>query len=94
MGTPGRRTDPSVAEQLLEEGYRFDFFQAVRLLERVYPNRRAVGREGPPGDVLMRSLLYALAKLLGDVNAVKKKRIGRRLWRRAVGRWLGRLFRW
>ena len=54
MGTPGRRTDPSVAEQLLEEGYRFDFFQAVRLLERVYPNRRAVGREGPPGQETVR----------------------------------------
>lgn len=45
----------------------------------------------------MRSFLYALARLLGDVNAVKRgkvgKRIGRRIVGRATGRLLGRLFR-
>lgn len=44
----------------------------------------------------MRGLLYRLARLLGDVNAVKKERVGRRLGRRvagkATGRGLGRLF--
>lgn len=45
----------------------------------------------------MRTLLYTLARLLGDVNAVKRgtvgKRIGRRLAGKATGRGLGRLFR-
>jgi len=41
----------------------------------------------------MRSLLYFLAKLLGDVNAVRKGRIGRRVGRRAAGKVSGRLFR-
>lgn len=44
-----------------------------------------------------RSLLYSLAKLLGDINAVKKGRVGRRIGRRVVGRaagkGMGRLFR-
>ncbi len=44
-----------------------------------------------------RSFLYMLARLLGDVNAVKRGRVGRRIARRAAGRatgrGLGRLFR-
>jgi hypothetical protein len=44
-----------------------------------------------------RSFLYMLARLLGDVNAVQKGRVGRRIGRRvagrATGRGLGRLFR-
>lgn len=40
-----------------------------------------------------RSFLYALARLLGDVNAVKRGRVGRRLGRRVAGRGLGRLLR-
>jgi hypothetical protein len=44
-----------------------------------------------------RSLLYQIARLLGDVNAVQKgtagKRVGRRLAGKATGRALSRLFR-
>jgi len=44
-----------------------------------------------------RSLLYKLARILGDVNAVQKGKVGRRVARRAAGkltgRGLGRLFR-
>jgi type VI secretion system protein ImpH len=38
---------PTLEQRLWEEPYAFDFFQAVRILERLYPDRRAVGREGP-----------------------------------------------
>ena len=45
----------------------------------------------------MRSLLYLLARLLGDVNAVNRGKVGRRVARRiagkGTGRWLGRLFK-
>ena len=45
----------------------------------------------------VRSVLYALAKLLGDVNAIQKgkiaTRVGRRLAGKLTGRLLGRLFR-
>jgi len=40
-----------------------------------------------------RSFLYKLARLLGDVNAVKRGRVGRRVGRRAAGRGLGQLLR-
>ena len=44
-----------------------------------------------------RGWLYLVAKLLGDVNAVQKGRVGRRVARRiagkATGRGLGRLFK-
>lgn len=44
-----------------------------------------------------RSILYGLARFLGDMNAVKRgtvgKRIARRTAGRVTGRMLGRLFR-
>lgn len=44
-----------------------------------------------------RSVLYLIARLLGDVQAVRTGRIGRRVGRRIAGRitgrGLGRLFR-
>lgn len=40
--------------QLLTEGYRFEFFQAVRLLERLEPERAPVGLEGPPSQEVVR----------------------------------------
>jgi type VI secretion system protein ImpH len=48
MATQGGRTDPSLEQLLFEQGYRFDFFQAVRLLERLYPERLPVGRNAVP----------------------------------------------
>ncbi len=45
----------------------------------------------------IRSVLYKTARLLGDVNAVKRGTVGKRLARRAAGRatgrGLGRLFK-
>jgi type VI secretion system protein ImpH len=54
MAAPGRRADPSVEEILFNEGFRFDFFQAVRVLERLYPDRSAVGRDAVPGREAVR----------------------------------------
>ena len=45
----------------------------------------------------LRGFLYGWARLLGDVNAVQKGRVGQRVGRRIVGkitgRLLGRLFK-
>jgi type VI secretion system protein ImpH len=36
------------------EGYRFDFFQAVRLLERLFPKRQPVGQDTIPSQEVVR----------------------------------------
>jgi hypothetical protein len=38
-----------------------------------------------------RSFLYGLARFLGDLQAVKRGRVGRRVGRRVAGRGAGRL---
>jgi hypothetical protein len=42
---------------------------------------------------VLRSFLYWLARLLGDLSAVKRGRVARRIGRRAAGKATGRLFR-
>ena len=83
------------------------------LVRRAWPLARRLGRSSLvrlAGDVGLRAkegsgmsintyrgLLYKLARIMGDVNAAQKGKIGRRVARRAVGRLtgrgLGRLFR-
>lgn len=41
-------------EKLLEEPYRFEFFQAVRLLERIHPEKTGVGLSPTPNDEVVR----------------------------------------
>jgi len=41
----------------------------------------------------MRSLLYLIARILGDIEAARKGRLGKRIARRAAGRVTGRLLR-
>ena len=43
MATYGWGTQHAVADWLFAEAYRFDFYQAVALLERLYPERVPVG---------------------------------------------------
>ncbi len=45
---------PTIADLLFSDSPTFDFFQAVRLLERLYPHRKAVGREALPEDEVVR----------------------------------------
>ena len=54
MASQSRRTDPSLDQVLFEEGFRFDFFQAVRVLERLRPDRIAVGRDAEPSKEVVR----------------------------------------
>ncbi|AMM87872.1 phage protein [Bacillus pumilus] len=41
----------------------------------------------------IRSLLYKTSKYLGDVNAVQKGTIGKRIMRRAAGKTTGKLMK-
>ncbi len=52
--------DPrSVAARLFRQFYQFDFFQAVRILERLDSARVPVGRAGPPGQEVVRFKAHA-----------------------------------
>lgn len=59
-------------QELLDEPFQFEFFQAVRMLEKVYPERRAVGREASivPEVVRFRSRL-ALDFPASEVHELK-----------------------
>lgn len=54
MSAPQRRIDPAVIGRLLDEPYRFGFFQAVRLLERCFVDKSP----GRPGDVLAHRIAF------------------------------------
>jgi len=41
----------------------------------------------------LRSALYTIARLMGDANAVKKGKVGKRVARRAAGKATGRTLR-
>jgi type VI secretion system protein ImpH len=66
MATPSRRTDPDLIEQLFREPFRFEFFQAVRLLERAAsqqgagtrPAARPVGEDESPQAEVARFLAH------------------------------------
>ncbi len=48
MGAYGWGTDGAVGDWLFEEGYRFDFYQAVRLLEAMFPDTARLGETADP----------------------------------------------
>jgi type VI secretion system protein ImpH len=56
MATESRGADASLEHTLFAEAYRFDFFQALRLLERLFGRRTPVGGEGPPARDVVRFL--------------------------------------
>lgn len=53
-----------------------------------------MGRREREGRAMtFRSFLYLLARLLGDLNAVSRGRVGRRMGRRVAGRISGHVLR-
>ena len=54
MATYGWRAGRALADGLFTESYRFDFYQAVKLLELMYPNRRPVGQDTDPKEEVVR----------------------------------------
>ena len=54
MAPQSRRADPPLEQVLFEEGYRFEFFQAVRVLERLYSARLPIGRNSIPSNEVVR----------------------------------------
>lgn len=55
MAAQNGNTNAPLSKLLFDEPYRFSFFQAVRLLERIYHDRQPVGRkDGRPGNEVVR----------------------------------------
>jgi type VI secretion system protein ImpH len=54
MASKNGRSNPSIEDILFDEAYRFDFFQAVRLLELLHPERRPIGRRAGPLEEVVR----------------------------------------
>lgn len=53
-GTDGSAKYQSVLERLEDNPKSFEFFQAVRLLERLFPERAGVGDYSPPSEEIVR----------------------------------------
>jgi len=54
MIQPKAKKPRSVAQHLFTEPFAFDFFQAMRVLERLAPTRRSVGHGGSPDAEVVR----------------------------------------
>ncbi len=60
----------TVEERLFAEPFAFDFFQAVRLLEKLRPEAQALGRGGPPDAEVVR--LRAFPSLDFPASAIQR----------------------
>jgi len=59
MGSDGWRADASLEEALFDHGYEFEFFQAARLLARLFPYRKQVGSVAKPAEEFARFVTLA-----------------------------------
>ncbi len=70
---PARR-QPELEAALDAEPYRFDFFQAVRLLERLAPERKPVGRFVRPQEEVARFAVHAsLSFPASQIQALERR---------------------
>lgn len=77
MGSPSRPAKPAVIDRLQREPYRFEFFQAVRILERLRPESAPVGRDYDPAREVARfGATPALSFQAGEVSQVQDRGSG------------------
>ena len=75
MATPSRRDAAGLRHELLDQIRQFEFFQAVRILEQLWPARAEVGEDTDPDDELVRfRSQISLAFPRGDVSAIEAPR--------------------
>ena len=66
-------TKKSVKQELFEEPYQFEFFQAVRLLEKIFPERMPIGREASTtGEVIRFRSRLALDFPASEIHEITK----------------------
>jgi type VI secretion system protein ImpH len=73
VANSARGPDHPLKTALCEEGFRFSFFQAVRLLQQLRPEAPRIGTQGPPGEesVRLRPSL-SLAFPSSDVESIRE----------------------
>lgn len=75
---PVNTVSADVAERLWSEPFGFDFFQAVRLLERLFPERKAVGEFSRPSDEVVQFQVHpSLSFPASEIQALTKDTHGR-----------------
>lgn len=72
MAISGWGPDPPLERQLYEEGYRFEFFQAVRVLGRLQPARREVGGERPDQEIVRFHSYVSLAFPASEIYELRR----------------------
>ena len=71
MGTRSRGTDSPLDRTLFEKGYSFNFFQAVKLLEILYPGQNSVGTHSEPAREPVRfTSKVSLEFPAGDIDQI------------------------
>ncbi|MDX1546465.1 MAG: type VI secretion system baseplate subunit TssG, partial [Rhodothermales bacterium] len=77
MGAFGWGSERAVGDWLFEEGYRFDFFQAVRLIEKMFPEAARLGETAEPHREAVRfTSLADLAFPAADVGGIARAGAG------------------
>ena len=75
MALENGRSNPALIDALRKQGHRFSFFQAVRLIQSLYPTAPRVGHQGPVGGEMLRfrpTLDFAFAA--SDVSGIQESR--------------------
>jgi len=71
MGTRSRGTDSPLERTLFKKGYSFTFFQAVKLLEILYPEQNSVGTHSEPAREPVRfTSKVSLEFPAGDIDEI------------------------
>lgn len=74
-------TNKPLNQILFDEPYRFEFFQAVRLMEKIFPERKTVGADALPMDEVVRfrsriSMDFPPSELF-EINDVEDEHTGK-----------------
>jgi type VI secretion system protein ImpH len=73
MASQERESNAHLKERLFEEYYRFSFYKAVNLLERLSPDKKPLGQSFSPGREAVRfSVKPGLSFPASDITALKK----------------------